>query len=336
LLNARPIIPAGTLATVHLDMIGGRTETTKSVLQVQGSPPSLPSFVSDVGFAIARWVNAQTMAYQDTGAAAFPLTDPEGGKEALQAKVGGFSEGSDHQIWAEGSWRIPIIYVSDWPDRYIHTTSDMPANIDPTKVKRAMFIGAASAWYLANLEKGGENKLAAVAGPELLERLADSQRRMDELRRAGAADPEIANLERHELDHEDRVRASTARFGLRPGAAMIAAAAPAAAGPPADPAFAIVYQRKETLKGPMDGFGYSWLDDRLKRAKLPRPALLDREPIWDGPSYGYETLNLVDGRRTILEVRNDLAATVGPAPLAEVAQYLATLERLGAIERVRD
>jgi hypothetical protein len=29
------------------------------------------------------------------------------------------------------------------------------------------------------------------------------------------------------------------------------------------------------------------------------------------------------------------AATVGPAPLAEVVQYLATLERLGVIERSR-
>ena len=83
----------------------------------------------------------------------------------------------------------------------------------------------------------------------------------------------------------------------------------------------------------MSGFGYSWFDDRLKRAKLPRPALLDREPIWNGPSYGYETLNLVDGKRDVRRIRDDLAATVGPAPVAEVAEYLAVLERLGAIER---
>jgi hypothetical protein len=83
----------------------------------------------------------------------------------------------------------------------------------------------------------------------------------------------------------------------------------------------------------MDGFGYSWLDDHLKRAGLEKPALLSREPIWDGPSFGYETLNLVDGQRSVLEIRDALAATVGPAPVEEVAAYLATLERLGVLER---
>lgn len=56
LLNARPEFATRTLATIHLDMIGGDTEKTKSILQVEGSPPSLPSFVDDVAFAIARWV----------------------------------------------------------------------------------------------------------------------------------------------------------------------------------------------------------------------------------------------------------------------------------------
>ena len=43
-------------------MIGGNTEVTKGTLGVEGSPPSLPSFVSDVGFAMARWVDAPGLA----------------------------------------------------------------------------------------------------------------------------------------------------------------------------------------------------------------------------------------------------------------------------------
>ena len=84
----------------------------------------------------------------------------------------------------------------------------------------------------------------------------------------------------------------------------------------------------------MNGFGYSWLDDHLKQAGLPRPALLAREADRDGPSFGYETLNLVDGHRSVQQIRDELAATVAPAPVAEVADYLATLERLGLLERV--
>jgi hypothetical protein len=85
----------------------------------------------------------------------------------------------------------------------------------------------------------------------------------------------------------------------------------------------------------MNGFGYSWLDDHLKQAGLPRPALLARDTDRDGPSFGYETPNLVDGRRTVQQIRDALAATVAPAPVEEVAAYLATLERLGLLERSR-
>jgi len=42
LLNARPEFTRRTLAVIHLDMIGGDTEVTKSILRVHGSPPSLP------------------------------------------------------------------------------------------------------------------------------------------------------------------------------------------------------------------------------------------------------------------------------------------------------
>ena len=85
----------------------------------------------------------------------------------------------------------------------------------------------------------------------------------------------------------------------------------------------------------MNGFGYSWFDDRLARAGLARPRLLARQPDGEGPSFGYEALNLVDGRRSVGEIRDDLAATVGDAPIEEVAEYLDTLARLGvlAVER---
>ena len=85
----------------------------------------------------------------------------------------------------------------------------------------------------------------------------------------------------------------------------------------------------------MNAFGYSWLDDQLEQKRLERPALLSRTPTFEGASFGYETLNLVDGRRTVGQIRDDLAATVGPVPLEEVAAFLATLARLGVVETAR-
>ncbi len=84
----------------------------------------------------------------------------------------------------------------------------------------------------------------------------------------------------------------------------------------------------------MNGFGYSWFDDRLARAGLTRPRLLSRQPAWEGPSFGYEALNLVNGRRSVGEIRDELLATLGAVPVEEVAEYLGVLARLGVLERV--
>jgi aminopeptidase YwaD len=329
LLNARPEFPKRTLATIHMDMIGGNTDITHGSLTVEGSPPSLPSFVSDVGSTIARWVDAQSRLYADRGAAPFPLLDAEGTKNPLNARIGGFSEGSDHQVWAEGSWRVPVIYIADWPDIYIHTNKDVPGNLDPTKMKRAMFIAAASAWYLANLDQAGVPGLWQGIWPEAVGRTAAVARQG-----VGLAEADAANLVYEQWESERRVEASLGWFGLRPSEGWtVPPGIDAMRAPPtAVAAGRTVYRRKADPKGPMDGFGYSWLDDRLKRAHLDKPALLSREPLWEGPTYGYEALNLVDGDRNVQQIRDALAASVGPAPLEEVAAYLATLERIGVLE----
>jgi hypothetical protein len=85
----------------------------------------------------------------------------------------------------------------------------------------------------------------------------------------------------------------------------------------------------------MNGFGYSWLDDHLRKMRLERPALLSREPVGDGPSFGYEALNLVNGVRTPQQIREALALTSGSVPVEEVEHYFETLEKLGVLERVR-
>jgi aminopeptidase YwaD len=329
LLNAKPEFARRTLATIHLDMIGGNTDITHGTLKVEGSPPSLPSFVGDVGFAIGRWTDDQSRLYAERGVADYPLTEPDGTRNALHAKIGGFSEGSDHQVWAEGSWRVPVIYIADWPDIYIHTNKDVPGNLDSTKMRRAIFIAAASAWVLANLEQGDATAVSRAMQAEMAQRIAA------DMRRTTAASPEEIRavlLSRNAF--EAAQTASLARFGLASNAEGLSAQFRTSTAAPAT-APATIYRRKPEPKGPMDGFGYSWLDDHLKQAGLARPALLSREASEDGPSFGYETLNLVDGRRSVAEIRDALAATVAPAPVEEVADYLATLEKLGLLERVR-
>ena len=260
LLNARPEFARRTLATIHLDMIGGDTEKTKSILRVEGSPPSLPTFVDDIAFAIAKWANAETLAFADTGTGHWALLDPEGSRRPLQAKVGGFSEGSDHTVWAEGSWRIPVIYLADWPDRYIHTQRDVPENLDATKLKRAIFIAASAGWHLANI---GQNDVPALEQAMMAEHL---DRRSDDMRKMRSLVPaDAALIDRFAPITEKAEAASLARFGLRAQRSLDGSDATLSPVRTSDAAAATIYRRKPAPKGPMSGFGYSWLDDQLER-----------------------------------------------------------------------
>ncbi|MFL6193934.1 MAG: M28 family peptidase [Thermoanaerobaculia bacterium] len=344
LLNARPDLAARALAVIHMDMVGGDAEVTKAVFHVTRSPKSLPTFVNDVAAAFGRFVNEQSYALAATGAAPYPLVDPEGSKRALQAEMVDFTEGSDHEVWSEGSWRVPAIYLNDWPDRYIHTHADGVANIDATKLLRAAFLGAASAWYLADLDASGMPALWEVVRRGALERTAEALARRDRLRAQGEPG-EGDNLLRFHFESEEGIVRSLGRFA-EPPPQVRAEAEELLAGlrrlvggepvprPEGPPEGAVVYRRAASPKGPMGGFGYDYFQDHIAGQGIAAPALLKREGLWGGGGeYAYEALNLVDGRRTVREVRDALSAIYGPVPLAEVAEYLGALAKIGVLIR---
>jgi len=176
LLNGRPEIAKNIRAAVHLDMVGGGPET-KAIFHVTRGPASQPSFVYDVADTVAMFVNAQSEALAKTGSARFPLVASDGSKDPLRAELAPLSLGSDHQVYSDSSFAIPAIYLNDWPDRYIHTNLDVPANIDSTKLGRAAFIAAASGYALATIGDEDKPALLEMMEPFALERRARAMRR---------------------------------------------------------------------------------------------------------------------------------------------------------------
>jgi hypothetical protein len=339
LLNARPDIARQARAAIHMDMVGGDAEITKAVFHVTRSPKSLPTFVNDVSEAFGRFINEQSRLFAGTGEAPYPLADPEGSRRALQAAFVDFTEGSDHQVWTEGSWRIPAVYLNDWPDRYIHTHKDEIAHIDATKLLRASFLGAASAWYLADLDAADVPALWQVMRRHALERTAEVLRRKERLRGAG----EVENLLRFHWAWERAAVESIRPFAEIPPAVLAEAdsflsglrtlaGAPAPAVASTEPD--LVYRRAPEPKGPMSGFGHEYFEEKRLEKKLPAPALASWTGLWGGGGeYIYETLNLVDGQRTVRQIHGDLAAIYGPVPIEMVAEYLDLLRQIGVLTR---
>jgi hypothetical protein len=253
-----------------------------------------------------------------------------------------FTEGSDHEVWTEGSWRVPAVYLNDWPDRYIHTHKDEIGNLDATKLLRAAFLGAANAYYLANLDAAQVPALWEVVRRHGLERAAGTLERAAQLRAAGQPEAEVRNLLRFQIEAEQKMIDSIARFAPVPAEVrrqadaaladlrrILGVTAQASAGErDATP----VYRRAAEPKGPMTGFGYEYINDKTEAAGIPKPALVGRAGMW-GSDYAYEALNLVDGQRSVRRIRDDLAAIYGPLPVEEVAEYLGVLEKIGVLRR---
>ncbi|MEJ2534919.1 MAG: DUF4910 domain-containing protein, partial [Gammaproteobacteria bacterium] len=316
-------------ANIHMDMVGG-APVTKSVFRISGGPLSLPSFIEDVAHEIGRFVNDQTLAYASGEGADFPLVSAEGSKNPQLAVLEGISLGSDHQVFNEGSFRIPGIYLHDWPDRYIHTNFDTAANIDPTKLKRAAFIAALQGWYLAQF--GAEDVAPAV---RLLEAnaLARARDRLLSLLQLEPLDriPVMAihwEVERAKLASIEAfapVPPALAGEALTRYLELQSVTSPRIQVAMAETTDDRVFRRNPEVLGPMHAFGYSYLEDRLGVERAARLALAG--------APAYEALNLVDGERTVSEIRRWLVAEFGDLPLEALVEYLAALERIGVIRQ---
>jgi hypothetical protein len=343
LLNAKPEWAARVKAVIHMDMVGGGPET-KAVFHVTRGPMSLPSFIYDVAEAFAEFVNEQSYKFAATGQAEFPLVAPEGGKEPLLAQMTDFTLGSDHQVYMDSSWRIPAIYLNDWPDRYIHTNKDTAAMIDPTKLKRAAFIGAASGYFIAvmtNAEWGLTRDVvdvrshfrsgirrrfwAHMQGREAI-KYADVGRFyelwvMASLAEFVRVDPSISLMDPNVLrilEDPSLGEKPKATYEWTPGEEFS------------------VFRRNATLKGPMSVFGYDYFEDKFGEERAAKLKLLGFRGLrGSGGEYAYEVLNFVDGRRNAQRIRDAVSAEYGPVPLEYVIEYLRALESIGVIAQVK-
>jgi hypothetical protein len=315
LLNAVPELAPHIKAAIHMDMVGGGLET-KSVFHITRGPMSLPSFVHDVAWSFGSWVNNQSYQFAAGGRSGYPMIAPEGGKEPLRAEYSAYTMGSDHDVYQDSSFGIPTIYMNDWPDRYIHTNFDTAANIDPTKLKRAAFIGAASGYFLAHFSATDlPATRRAVAIGKLLRAAQVMERGQD-----------AAVLNQYEASIDGNL--------ARPHGDVFARS------PPPRPSGAHdktpVFKRRPEPRGggEMAVFGYDYLADHIKVAGIPTPRLLSYEGAWgSGEEYAYEALNFADGSRSVRQITDALSVEYGPVPQEMVIEYLQALEKIAILQQ---
>lgn len=344
-----PEIVQRMIAAIHMDMVGGNHQLTKAIFHLTQTPASLPSFVNDVAAVFGEYVidgSRRAAMYGDFSDAIF---SPDGNKEMLVADFQSFTMGSDHDVYQEGSFRIPTIYLNDWPDVFIHTNNDVPENMDATKLRRVAVIGASCGYFLAG---AGVNEAKILAG-EILSRSGARQSRA--LQRALTLAPaDFAEAQNVILQAAQRERATLASLatleeedqGLRAWLAELSRKIDSResearssllalnvktidSAPPAE-FNNLIPERNAAVSGNLEVYYYDYIADHLHGEAPGDFTRLASLP--NGGTLVYEALNLVDGKRSVREIRDILRAAYGAVTVDAVLAYLQLLEKIGVVK----
>jgi hypothetical protein len=356
-LVKRPEVAARMKAGIHMDMVGGAPAATKSVFFLSRPPASIPSFIGDVGEVFFEYVKDGSRRATSRGDFSDAILSPEGTKEDFVAEIQGLDLGSDHQVFGDSAFGIPMLYFHDWPDVTIHTNKDVPENLDATKLQRVAFLGAAIGYTLASLSPAETPALLAETSGRGAVRLGAGRARAladmaaaegDEVHRAYR---EARNRIRHALAREkgaldaivkyvgadidlgpwkgslesihqgDEVAARTVYEALCRQRGLSPLADDLLQPAPTS-AGARVPARSESVQGPTNLYYY----DQLAATLGP-----DVPPVSLDELAQFEVLNFTDGRRTVAEIRDAVSAELDPVSIEAVSEYLELLVRAGVV-----
>lgn len=370
-LSRHPEIRKGLRANIHMDMVGGDPFKNKSIFHVTATPWSLPSFVTDVGAALADLIRSGAASYAESGeapeaAVVETRAGEQGTRNQFLADVTPYSAGSDHDDYDSSTIAVPSLYLRDWPDIYIHTDHDTLQQIDATKLRRVALLGAAAGYVYATLDAERSRALlpfyTAQAEMRLAQLFEHAQRLVEEPKLdPGSGWYEARNLMRQGLRREVATLDSLTEFtGATAGEGtndkILAdqvttfnawidgqAKARAAQGPePKAPWSAEPAARKIPVRiadfGPLTYQNDNVLKARLAPERVAKIKLMnsDATPLLNvqdlSELYAYEIVNFVDGRRTVGEIRDAVSAEYGPLPVELVNDYLEACREGGIVQ----
>lgn len=331
-----------TVAALNPDMVGEDQALCRSAMIYQRTPDACPSFMNHFmewtfGFVADRFVRPET-ATKEPYYHAFDA-DYWGNDCFLSDPVIG----------------VPTLGFIDWPDRFYHTSLDVPDNIDPASIGRfgticaamAAFVASAGpreARWLAEVAAFGADRDMARAAQEAVTRSCDAgadagallsdlagrmgyllDREVSAIRSVLSLLPKSArtDVSPHVEGLAETVRAAAQRHETHARRALGADAArpsPKRLNALERQAAGLVLRR--TIRGPLTFQGLRPVAQRqltaIRRKGIPKNFL-----FW------------IDGRRSLLDIQRKCAVESGRADLKNLMAYATFLEKHRYVERVK-
>lgn len=334
-----------TLAVINCDMIGEDLHLNGGILNIFGTPDSVPSFLNDVAARFAGLVEERR------------LTSLNGSTHPFVWRLRPYGGGSDHVVFNDGSLKVPAIMLNR-DDLFHHTSLDDMDKVDPTELRRASVVALATAYAIAAAgDREAEDTARLVARNGLGRLSADYYDALAGLGTAGDAEGlhrayrQVLNVVAHASRRESGAIASAGLLASGPTvqqeiSALERSIDNLALSFPKEAS--VVYKKlcgaMGTAPGPM---GLSEEERALARL-VP-----DRRADFVGPleadyleeklglnvfdevglrgNAAYEALNFADGKRSLYEIMLAVSAEFGPVSGADVRAYFTVLERAGLV-----
>jgi hypothetical protein len=343
------------IAGLNLDMIGEDYALCQSSFNLTRAPYSVPGYINDVILNFLPWLDSRN------------FFAPTGSRHLFHYRIRPYGGGSDHVMFNDSAFSIPTPMLGHG-DIFHHTNHDTPDKCDPTEMKRITSLALASSLFIANADDQDALNIArevfSRACSRMTERTNMSLRlihqhakhpeKRQELPKIHAdatrypvvhAQIEKANLtEIKELCQDDRTKQmidemakaldNQARleyekidysYGLylyqydidqkkfRPDEFYQRAA--------------IVVPERH-FKGPLSG---SVMREKLSKDYIDWVVKNSEKMGGYGGSKQYEIVNLMDGKRSLLRIRDIVSCEYDETDIEYVFRFAQELERMGLI-----
>ncbi len=353
-----PEIARRFFANINEDMVGEALIKNNAYFYLERSPYSLPSYLGDVIESFVEWMGETQRISLEGRSNEMGIVSPTGTKDPFYYRIAPYTGGSDHVVFIDGGVKVPAVMFIVWPDFWYHTSGDLPDKSDPTQLKRVVVLSAASAVFLANAGAKEAPQIISEVMHRAQKRLAGEFKRAEASLRAAAATNlqeerreavnvveqaflrekealascrfffqeektlgEVLNSRLKALDGikstylnllEETYRLRCQELKVTPVKLVLTAEEARLSR--------LVPVRTEKMQG---YFNATEFRARLREAK-------------DVPAYNlgraeFEARNFIDGKRSILDIRQALSAEYGPVPLKQVENFILALEKAGFV-----
>ena len=326
------------LLGLNLDMVGQDQDKTGATLCVEAPPLAAASF-------------APFLLEEATRRAFRGGTNPAGTSELPCARVEltPFSGGSDHMVFSDPKVGVSTPMLMQWPDKFYHTSGDTPDKVSPDVMKRVSIASACYAYTCAHASEKDLIWIAALTGrglrkmvaehmgkfwtsearhwitPEFKARFLSSvaDQALKSVRKLG---PEFKNLKAH-LSAEDRAIAQAVKREAALAASFGSLVGRKRHPRPKGESYAGVVV-KRLSPGPVDSRALAMRLTSARKVRYQRWTRRQKQ------SSVMEALALywANGRRSLREVSNLVAAEIGSTDPEFLRFYFDLLEEAGIVK----